>query len=104
MYEQFSNPGRIVMQRAEQLARLCQHEYIGTEHILLALAKEESGVAAHVLKNLGVDPRRVAHEVEKITQSGKDRGTSEKLRLTPRAKTAILYAMEESRRLLHDFS
>jgi ATP-dependent Clp protease ATP-binding subunit ClpC len=48
MYEQFSGPGRIVMQRAEQLARLWKHEYIGTEHILLALVKEESGVATSV--------------------------------------------------------
>ncbi len=103
MYEQFSDPGRIVMQRAEQEARLCKHEYIGTEHILLALVKGESGVATSVLKNLGVDPRRVAQEVEKVIQPGNDPSTSEKLTLTPRAKSAILSAMEESRGLLHDY-
>jgi ATP-dependent Clp protease ATP-binding subunit ClpC len=48
MYEQFSEPARIAMQRAEQLARLGKHEYIGTEHILLALVREESGVATSV--------------------------------------------------------
>jgi ATP-dependent Clp protease ATP-binding subunit ClpA len=46
MYEQLSDPAPIVMQRAEQLARVCKHEYIGTEHILLALVKEELGVTA----------------------------------------------------------
>jgi ATP-dependent Clp protease ATP-binding subunit ClpC len=91
------------MQRAEQEARLCKHEYIGTEHILLGVVKEESGIAARVLKNLGVDPRRVAHQVEIIIQPGHDPSPSERLTLAPRARTAILYAMEQSRRLLHDY-
>jgi ATP-dependent Clp protease ATP-binding subunit ClpC len=103
MYARFSDPAQIAMQRAEQQARLWKHEYIGTEHILLALVKDESGVATTVLKNLGVDPRRVAQEVEKVVQPGNDPITIEKLRLTPRAKAAILGAMEESRRLLHDY-
>jgi ATP-dependent Clp protease ATP-binding subunit ClpC len=103
MYARFSEPARIAMQRAEQQARLWKHEYIGTEHILLGLIKEELGVAAHVLKNLDVDPRRLVHEVEKIIQPGDDPITSETLTLTPRAKIAVAYAMEEAGDLHHDY-
>ena len=91
------------MERAEQQARLWKHEYIGTEHILLGLVKEELGVAAHVLKNLGVEPRRIAHEFEKIIQSGVDPVTRETLTLTPRGKIAVANAMEEARDLHHDY-
>ncbi len=103
MYEQFCEPARSVMQRAEQDARLWKHEYIGTEHILLGLVKEELGVAVHVLKNLDLDPRRLAHEVEIIIQPGDDPVTRETLTLTPRGKIAIGYAMEKASSLHHDY-
>ena len=60
------------MQLANQEAQRFNHEYIGTEHILLALLKEGSGVAAGVLNNLNVDPRKIRLEVEKNIQSGPD--------------------------------
>ena len=93
MYEQFSDPARVVMQLAEQEAQRFSHEYIGTEHILLGLVKEGSGVAANVLRNLNVDARLVAHNVESIIQPGCAPIARKKLPLTPRAKTVILFAM-----------
>src|SRR5437763_2371532 len=72
MYERFTDRARKVMQLANQEAQRLNHEYIGTEHILLGLVKEGSGVAANVLKNLNVDLRKVRLEVEKLVQSGPD--------------------------------
>ncbi|MFN7770014.1 MAG: Clp protease N-terminal domain-containing protein, partial [Planctomycetaceae bacterium] len=66
MYERFTDRARKVMQLANQEAQRFNHEYIGTEHILLGLVKEGSGVAANVLKNLDVDLRKIRLEVEKI--------------------------------------
>ena len=78
-------------------------EYIGTEHILLGLIKEGSGVAANVLKNLDVDLRKIRLEVEKLVQSGPDMVTMGKLPQTPRAKKVIEYSMEEARNLNHNY-
>ena len=72
MYECFTDRARKVMQLANQEAQRFNHEYIGTEHILLGLVKEGSGVAANVLKNLDIDLRKIRLEVEKIVQSGPD--------------------------------
>ena len=74
------------MQLANQEAQRFNHEYIGTEHILLGLVKEGSGVAANVLKNLEVDLRKIRLEVEKLVQSGPEMVTVGKLPQTPRAK------------------
>ena len=103
MYERFTDRARKVMQLANQEAQRFNHEYIGTEHILLGLVKEGSGVAANVLKNLDVDLRKIRLEVEKIVQSGPDMVTMGKLPQTPRAKKVIEYAMEEARSLNHNY-
>src|SRR5690606_5279513 len=103
MYERFTDRARKVMQLANQEAQRFNHEYIGTEHILLGLVKEGSGVAANVLKNLDVDLRKIRLEVEKIVQSGPDLVTMGKLPQTPRAKKVIEYAMEEARNLNHNY-
>ncbi|MFH5804187.1 ATP-dependent Clp protease ATP-binding subunit [Alienimonas sp. DA493] len=103
MYERFTDRARKVMQLANQEAQRFNHEYIGTEHILLGLVKEGSGVAANVLKNLDVDLRGIRLEVEKIVQSGPDMVTMGKLPQTPRAKKVIEYAMEEARNLNHNY-
>lgn len=79
MYERFTDRARKVMQLANQEAQRFNHEYIGTEHILLGLVKEGSGVAANVLKNLDIDLRKIRLEVEKIVQSGPDMVTMGKL-------------------------
>lgn len=103
MYERFTDRARKVMQLANQEAMRFNHEYIGTEHVLLGLVKEGSGVASHVLKNLDVDLRKVRLEVEKQVQSGPDMITMGKLPQTPRAKKIIEYSMEEARLLNHNY-
>jgi len=103
MYERFTDRARKVMQLANQEAQRFNHEYIGTEHVLLGLIKEGSGVAANVLKNLDVDLRKIRLEVEKLVQSGPDMVTMGKLLQTPRAKKVIEYSMEEARHLNHNY-
>src|SRR5262245_38641026 len=103
MYERFTDRARKVMQLANQEAQRFNHEYIGTEHVLLGLIKEGSGVAANVLKKLDIDLRKIRLEVEKLLQSGPDMLTMGKLPQTPRAKKVIEYAMEEARNLNHNY-
>jgi ATP-dependent Clp protease ATP-binding subunit ClpC len=91
------------MALANQEAQRFNHEYIGTEHILLGLVKEGSGVGANVLKNLGVDLHKVRMEVEKLVKAGPDMVTMGKLPQTPRAKKVIEYAIEEARNLNHNY-
>ena len=103
MYERFTDRARKVMQLANQEAQRFNHEYIGTEHVLLGLIKAGSGVAANVLKNLDIDLRKIRMEVEKLVQSGPDMVTMGKLPQTPRAKKVIEYSMEEARNLNHNY-
>ncbi len=103
MYERFTERARKVMQLANQEAQRFNHEYIGTEHILLGLIKEGTGVAANVLRNLDIDLRKIRLEVEKLVQSGPDMVTMGKLPHTPRAKKVLEYAVEEARNLNHNY-
>jgi ATP-dependent Clp protease ATP-binding subunit ClpC len=103
MFERFTDRARKVMALANQEAQRFNHEYIGTEHILLGLVKEGSGVGANVLKNLDVDLRKVRLEVERLVKSGPDMVTMGKLPQTPRAKKVIEFAIEEARNLNHNY-
>jgi ATP-dependent Clp protease ATP-binding subunit ClpC len=103
MFERFTDRARKVMALANQEAQRLNHEYIGTEHVLLGLVKEGSGVGATVLKQLDVDLRKVRMEVEKLVKSGPDMVTMGKLPQTPRAKKVIEYAIEEARNLGHNY-
>src|SRR5438094_2140586 len=105
MYERFTDRARKVMQLANQEAQRFNHEYIGTEHILLGLVKEGSGVAANVLKNLDIDLRKIRLEVEKIVQHGPggEQVVMGRLPHTPRAKKVIEYSVEEARTLNHNY-
>src|SRR3982750_4845178 len=103
MYERFTDRARKVMQLANQEAQRFNHEYVGTEHVLLGLIKEGSGVAANVLKNLDADPGKSRNEGEKLVKSGPDMVTMGKLPQTPRAKKVIEYAIEEARNLNHNY-
>ena len=103
MYDRFTELARRAMQLANREAQRFSHEYIGTEHILIGLIGEESGVAANVLKNLGVDLCKIRHEVEKLVQSGTNMITMGKMPHTPMAKKIIEYSMEESRNLNHNY-
>jgi ATP-dependent Clp protease ATP-binding subunit ClpC len=103
MFERFTDRARKVMALANQEAQRLNHEYIGTEHILLGLVKEGSGVGANVLRNLDVDLRKVRLEVEKLVKAGPEMVTMGKLPQTPRAKKVIEYAIEEARNLNHNY-
>src|SRR6478609_9651038 len=103
MYERFTDRARKVMQLANQEAQRFNHEYVGTEHVLLGLVKEGGGVAPNVLRNLDVDLRKIRVEVEKIVQYGPEMVTMGKLPQTPRAKKVIEYAIEEARNLNHNY-
>src|ERR1041385_1773988 len=104
MYERFTDRARKVMQLANQEAQRFNHEYIGTEHILLGLVKEGSGVGANVLKNLGVDLNKARSEVSKLVKAGApDRDPTVKLAQTPRAKKVIEFSIEEARGLNHNY-
>jgi ATP-dependent Clp protease ATP-binding subunit ClpA len=105
MFERFTDRARKVMALANQEAQRLNHEYIDTEHILLGLVKEGSGVGATVLRNLNVDMdlKKLHREVEKLVESGPNMVTMGKLPHTPRAKKIIEYAIEEARSLNHNY-
>src|SRR6187399_1203991 len=103
MFERFTDRARKVMALANQEAQRFNHEYIGTEHILLGLIKEGSGVGANVLKYLDVDLRKVRLEVEKLVKAGPEMVTMGKLPQTPRAKKVVEYSIEEARNLNHNY-
>src|SRR5258708_3669334 len=103
MSERFTDRARKVMQLAKQEAQRFNHEYIGTEHILLGLVKEGCGVASIALRNLDIDLRAIRMEIEKPVQSEPDMVQTGKLPQTPRAKKAIEYSLEEARNLNHNY-
>jgi ATP-dependent Clp protease ATP-binding subunit ClpA len=104
MYERFTVRARKVMQLANQEAQRFNHEYVGTEHLLLGLVKEKAGLAAVVLKRLGIGLPDIRLEVEKIIQSGPaNLVTPGRLPQTPRAKKVIEYAIEEARNFEHNY-
>lgn len=104
MFERFTDRAKKVMALANQEAQRFNHEYIGTEHILLGLVKEGSGVGASALKSLGVDLLKVRLEVEKLVKSGPEICTTTgKLPQTPRSKRVIEEAIEEARNLNHNY-
>jgi ATP-dependent Clp protease ATP-binding subunit ClpA len=103
MYERFTDRGRKVMQLANQEAKRLNHACIAPEHILLGLVSEGSGVAANVLKNMGIDLQKIRQEVEKNGQSGSGAVTKGRLPQTDQAKKVIEYSIEEARSLNHNY-
>ena len=103
MLERFTDRARKVIALANQEAQRFNHKYVGTEHLLLGLVKEGSGVGVTVLKNLGADIKKLRSEFEKLVKSGPDIVTIGKLPQTPRAKRIIEYALEEARSLNHNY-
>jgi hypothetical protein len=101
MYERFTDGARKVMQLANEAATEANHHYIGTEHILLGLVQENSGIAAKVLSGFAVDPRAMRRDLECLLQPGPEPGVLDNLPPTPRGKSVIQYAMEEARHLNH---
>jgi hypothetical protein len=103
MYERFTDRARTVMKLANQEAQRFQQHYIGTEHLLLGIIKEGSGVAVAALKNLGVEPERITIEIDRLFQKDPPGNPVDKLPTTPRAKNVIDYAMAAARVLNHDY-
>lgn len=101
MYEKFTDRARKVMQLANEEAQRYSHSYIGSEHILLSLAKEGIGVAAIVLKKLDIHESKIRREVERIIET--EPHIDKKLYQVPRAKRVIEYAIEEARNLKHNY-
>src|SRR6266481_6531173 len=101
-FGKFTERARKVLSLAQEEAQRFQHNYIGTEHILLGLIGEGEGVGAKVLRNLGVDLQRAHDSVEFIIGRG-DRIVLGEIGLTPRAKKVIEYAVDEARRLNHHY-
>ena len=101
-FEKFSEKARRVLSLAQEEAQRFNHTYIGTEHILLGLVRETDGVAAKVLNNLGVELTKVRSAVEFIIGRG-ERTPSGEIGLTPRAKKVIELAVDEARRLNHNY-
>jgi ATP-dependent Clp protease ATP-binding subunit ClpC len=100
--ERFTQRARRVLTLAQEEAERLSHNYIGTEHLLLGLIREENGVAGRVLRELGAKPERVAEMVERMTGAGR-RAPAGKLDLTPRTKQVIEYAVDEARKLGHSY-
>jgi ATP-dependent Clp protease ATP-binding subunit ClpC len=98
-FERFSEGARRVLTRAQGEAQRLGHSYIDTEHILLGIAGEESGIAAKVLNNLGISMSKMQAAVEFVIGKGERRATSGDVDLAPRAKRAIEFAVDEARRL-----
>ena len=101
-FDRFTERARHALTLAEEEARRLNHNFIGTEHLLLGLVRETDTMAADVLANLRVDLPKVRTAVLFITGQG-DRGVPGDIGLTPRAKKAIEFAVDEARRLNDSF-
>jgi len=101
-FDKFTERARRVLTLAQEEAQRFNHNYIGTEHLLLGLVREGDGVAAKVLANLGVELNKVRSAVEFIIGRG-DRAVMGEIGLTPRAKKVIELAVDEARRLNHHY-
>ena len=101
-FDKFSERARRVLSLAQEEAQRFNHNYIGTEHILLGLVRETDGVAARVLASLNIELSKVRSAVEFIIGRG-DRAASGEIGLTPRSKKVIELAVDEARRLNHHY-
>src|SRR4030043_332371 len=103
MFSRFTERARKVIILAKEEARRFNHDYIGTEHILLGLIREGEGVAATVLQKMGVSLENIRLEIEKLVQPGPTTQIIGDIPFTPRAKKALELAAEEARSLGHNY-
>ncbi len=101
-FDRFTKRARRVLTLAQEEAQRLNHNYIGTEHLLLGLIREENGVAVRVLRDMKVDLRQVRERIERAVGRGQ-RAMYGKLSLTPRTKRVIELAVDEARRLGHHY-
>lgn len=103
MFNRFTERARKVIVYAKEEARRFNHDYIGTEHLLLGLIREGEGVAAAVLQKLGLDLETIRLEVEKLVQPGPQTQVAGDIPFTPRSKKALELSAEEARALGHNY-
>ena len=103
MFDRFTDRARKVMALARKEAQRFSHDFIGTEHILLGLVQEGSGVAANVLKNLDVDSGKIRAEIERQVQGGHSIVHMGQLPFTPRAKRVLELCQEAAKELRHNY-
>jgi len=102
MFERFTERARQVVVLAQDEARALRHNYIGTEHLLLGLLREQDGIAARVLDSLGITIEEVRVEVGRIVGEG-DEATASQIPFTPRAKKVLELALREAQALGHHY-
>jgi ATP-dependent Clp protease ATP-binding subunit ClpC len=103
MFEKFTERGRKVIIYAKEEAERRQNDYLGTEHLLLAVLKEEDGLPLAILKRMGITPEEVRLEVERNLPQGTNIMTFGDIPFTPRAKKVLELAVEEARLLGHNY-
>jgi ATP-dependent Clp protease ATP-binding subunit ClpC len=104
MFERFTDRARRVVVLAQEEARMLHHDYIGTEHILVALIREGGGVAAQALESLGITAEAVRQQVEEIIGRGQQEPPRGHLPFTPRAKKILQLSMREAIALGHAYT
>jgi ATP-dependent Clp protease ATP-binding subunit ClpC len=103
MFERFTDRSRRVVVLAQEEARMLDHSYIGTEHILLALIREDGGVAAQALESLGITEEAARQQVEEITGRGEPGPQRGHIPFTPRAKKILQLSLREAIALGHGY-
>jgi len=103
MFERFTDRARKVILLAKEEAKRLNHDYVGSEHILLGLIREGEGVAAVALQELGLDLNTIRLYVEKLAKAGPDTLLVGEIPFTPKAKKVIDFAVDEARRLNHNY-
>src|SRR3712207_178196 len=103
LLDKFTKRAKQVLSLAQEEARNFNHPYVGTEHILLGLIRDQEGLAGRVLNDLGVKYGQARNAVEFIVGHGENVDTGENLELTASAKKVIEYALEEGRKLNHAY-
>ena len=102
MFEKFTEGAREVLVLAQYEARALEHNYLGTEHILLGLLREEEGLAARALESLDITAEEVRADIRRIVGQG-DEATTEQIPFTPRARKVLELALREALSLGHDY-
>ena len=103
MFERFTDRSRRVVELAQEEARMLNHEYIGTEHILLGLIRENGGVAAQALESLGISEEPARQQVEEIVGRGETGPAREHLPFTPQGKQVLQLSLREAIALGHGY-
>ena len=103
MFERFTDRARRVVVLAQEEARTLNHDYIGTEHLLLGLIHEGNGVAAKVLESMGISDEAVSQQIDEIVGRGKKPARSGHIPFTPRAKKSLELSLREALQLGHNY-